>query len=362
MNITTGKVPGAVKAVVYGPEGIGKTTFASRFPSPLFIDAEGGTKSLDVARFDRPGTWTDLCAQAAEAGKTDYRTLVIDTADWAEQMCVAHVVANSGNPKIKGIEGFGYGKGYVYVAEEFARLLSVCDSLVDAGKNVVFCAHAQIKKFEQPDEMGAYDRWELKLTRKTAPLLKEWCDMLLFANYKTDVVTRDDGKSKARGATRTLYAAHNAAWDAKNRSGLPAEMPFEYESIKPAVEGEEAPKTEAAPNPAQAAIPTPPAPATVSPSKPASIADAEAILDVKFEEVVPEFAGELRKLMKKEKITDAEIKAVIQKKVDAGAQYPVCSRIEEYPDDFARAVLIGAWPSVEKEVLDMRYKSEPIPF
>lgn len=350
MNITTGKVPGTVKCVVYGPEGIGKTTFASRFPSPLFIDAEDGTKNLDVARFDRPGTWADLCAQAAEAGKTDYRTLVIDTADWAEQLCIAHVVANSGNPKIKGIEGFGYGKGYVYVAEEFARLLSVCDSLVDAGKNVVFCAHAQIKKFEQPDEMGAYDRWELKLTRKTAPLLKEWCDMLLFANYKTDVITRDDGKSKARGATRTLYAAHNAAWDAKNRSGLLAEMPFEYESIRPAVEGE---GTQARTENGQP---------TTEPEKPASITNAEAVLGAKFVEVVPEFAIELRKLMKKEKATDAEVKAVVQKKVDAGAQYPVCERIEEYPEDFARAVLIGAWASVEKEVLAARYETESIPF
>ena len=37
---------------------------------------------------------------------------------------------------------------------------------MDAGINVVLTAHAQIRKFEQPDEMGAYDRYELKLGKR----------------------------------------------------------------------------------------------------------------------------------------------------------------------------------------------------
>lgn len=45
------------------------------------------------------------------------------------------------------------------------------------------CAECMMRKFEQPDEMGAYDRWELKLQKKTAALVKEWADLLLFANY-----------------------------------------------------------------------------------------------------------------------------------------------------------------------------------
>ena len=56
-----------------------------------------------------------------------------------------------------------------------------------------------MRKFEQPDELGAYDRWELKLGKKTSsqisPLVKEWADMVLFANYKTYAVAVDkDGK------------------------------------------------------------------------------------------------------------------------------------------------------------------------
>ncbi len=90
--------------------------------------------------------------------------------------------------------------------------------------------------------MGAYDRWELKLGKKTSsqtsPLIKEWADMLLFANYKTiSVATDDKGKKfKAQGGTRVMYTAHHACWDAKNRYGLPEEVPFEYSSIAHIIE------------------------------------------------------------------------------------------------------------------------------
>lgn len=60
MKITRGKIPGAKKCVLYGPEGIGKSTLAAQFPAPLFIDTENGTKELDVARFDKPTSWEML--------------------------------------------------------------------------------------------------------------------------------------------------------------------------------------------------------------------------------------------------------------------------------------------------------------
>lgn len=42
-QITRGLIVKPQKVVVYGPEGIGKTTFAADFPDPLFIDTEGST-------------------------------------------------------------------------------------------------------------------------------------------------------------------------------------------------------------------------------------------------------------------------------------------------------------------------------
>lgn len=249
MKITRGRIPGAKKVVVYGPEGIGKSTFASRFPEPLFIDTEGSTKELDVARTPTPTSWTMLKEQIRYV--IDHpdicKTLVVDTIDWAEQMCVEDICASH---QKKGIEDFGYGNGYVYVREEFGRFLNLLGEVVGKGVHVVLTAHAQMRKFEQPDELGSYDRWEMKLGKKTSsqtsPLVKEWADMLLFANYKTHAVAVDkDGKKhKAQGGRRVMYTQHHPCWDAKNRYGLPEEADFDYQVIVGIIEPSPSGRTE----------------------------------------------------------------------------------------------------------------------
>lgn len=228
--ITKGKVESAKKAVVYGPEGIGKSTLASHFPDPVFIDTEGSTKELDVARYPAPASWNDIITQVEDtAAEAPCKTLIIDTADWAEQFCIKAVCQKAG---VGGVEDFGYGKGYVYVAEEFSKLLRACDKCIESGINVVFTAHAMMRKFEQPDEMGTYDRWEMKLSKKVAPLLKEWADMVLFCNYKTDVITDQNTKSKkATGGRRVMYTSHHPCWDAKNRYDLPDQMEMSFDGI-----------------------------------------------------------------------------------------------------------------------------------
>ena len=95
MKIIRGKQPSAKKIVVYGPEGIGKSTFASRFPDPVFIDTEGSTKDMDVARFEAPSSWQMILEQVryVKAHPEICRTLVLDTADWAEMRCIDHICA-----------------------------------------------------------------------------------------------------------------------------------------------------------------------------------------------------------------------------------------------------------------------------
>lgn len=213
MEITRGKIQKAKKVVIYGPEGIGKSTFAARFPGAVFIDTEGSTNDMDVARLPRPTSWNMLFDEI-EYIKThtdECRTLVIDTVDWAELLCVEHICAVHNK---KGIEDFGYGNGYVYTKEEFGRFLNKLSDLIEVGINVVLTAHAQLRKFEQPDELGAYDRWELKLGKKTqsqtSPLVKEWADMLLFANYKTFSVAvgKDGKKHKGQGGKKNSASFH----------------------------------------------------------------------------------------------------------------------------------------------------------
>ena len=230
LNITSGRVARPQKVVLYGVEGIGKTSLAAQCPEPLFIDTEGGTAHLDVRRLQKPESWEELISLIKEVAATPdvCRTLVIDTADWAEAMAIDHICQKY---KQNSIESFGYGKGYTYLAEEFGRLFTEFDAVIESGKNVVITAHAKMRKFEQPDEQGAYDRWEMKLSKQVAPLLKEWCDMLLFLNYKTYVVTSETNSKKAQGGKRVMYTSHHPCWDAKNRHGLPAEMEMDFAGI-----------------------------------------------------------------------------------------------------------------------------------
>lgn len=248
MQIIRGIIPSAQKVLVYGPEGIGKSTFVSQFPDPIFIDTEGSTKHMNVARTPKPSSFQMLLEQVTyfRDNPNELKTLVIDTADWAEKLCSENLCAKN---KKKSIEDFGYGKGYVYLMEEFGGLLNLLDELIERNINVVMTAHAKMRKFEQPDEMGAYDRWELKLSKQVAPLLKEWADMVLFANYKTYVVNVDGqgaekGKNKAQGGTRVMYTTHHPCWDAKNRHNLPPETKFSYEEIAHIFQGNASCSTE----------------------------------------------------------------------------------------------------------------------
>jgi hypothetical protein len=120
------------------------------------------------------------------------------------------------------------------LAEEFARFLHSLDALLDRGMHVVFLAHATVRKFEAPDQAGSYDRFELKLSKQVAPLLKEWADVVLFGNYVTKIAEKDNGKLRGVGGKeRVLFATHSAAYDAKNRHGLPDKLPFTVEALAP---------------------------------------------------------------------------------------------------------------------------------
>ena len=357
-QISSGPVVSPEKVVVYGPEGIGKSTFASRFPDPLFIDTEGGTKKLSVKRLPQPTSWAMLTDEVNEVrlGHIPCGTLVIDTADWAERLCIQAICDRS---NVKGIEDFGYGKGYTYVKESFGKLLDLLEETLKNDHNIVITAHAQISKFELPNETGAFDRWSMKTSRQVAPLLSEWCDMLLFANYKTIVVHDDKTKSnKAQGNKRVMYTVHDPCWEAKNRDNLPDELPFDFNSIAAVIP---VPTPKAASKPVQ--IPPPAAekkvPARMQPSttqqpekppetapKHPQTAGVEDNLEKELENAgVPE---NLRKLMAANNIHPKDLQTVVGQK----GYFPADMPIKDYPKDFVDGCLVGAWDDVHRAILN----------
>lgn len=364
-QITRGATEKPVKAVCYGTEGVGKTKFASMWPNAVFIDVEDGSGHYDVARLPRPTEWTGLLAEIEAVSKMDeIGTLVIDTADAAEALCVKHVCTVQKSSGIESIGG-GYGKGYTYLAEEFAKLLVALDKVIGSGKNVLLLAHAQIKKFEQPDEMGAYDRWELKLQKKCAPLVKEWCDLLLFANFKVDLMKSEQDKKKFKasgGKRRMMYASHTAAYDAKNRLGLPDEMPFSFESIADAIpSGEKSPET----GPVEVKQPTEQASHVEQHAQAQEYLHeiASGNLDAKppeFVEVTEPEIKQLHQLMADYGINEAQLRDAVGSRKNN--QYTDATPIRDYSIEFVRNTLIKHWEAIVATVTERGELYSDIPF
>lgn len=349
-QLTNGIRRTAVKAVVYGPEGIGKSTLAASFPAAVFIDVEGGTNQLPVSRMPRPTSWPMLMdeVRAVRDGEVPCSTIVVDTADAAERLCTAQVCSAAGKANV---EDFGYGKGYVFVRDEWGRLLDLLSEVAERGTNVVVTGHSWLRKFERPDESGAYDRFEMKLSKYVAPMTKEWADLVLFCDYETIVVEDSKTKkAKAHGGRRVIRTEHTVTWDAKNRFGLPETMPLEFGPELMAIVATDAPadapKTK--PGAVSAAIDEKPVP---KPTK--SATKAETPSECPPSEAYPARLKPLADLMEASRVTDAELRHVIGQRGD----FTEGCKVEDYPADYVD-FLVSQWPGVASKVEANRLADE----
>ena len=224
------KVP-ALKINISGTDGIGKTTFASKAPKPIFIKTEDGTKFLDVDSFPLCKSYDEIVKQVQSLyeDEHEYKTLVFDKTDWAEKLIHEKVCQNH---SVKSIEAIGFGKGFVEAAELFHKLLRLFDALQDKKKmHIVLLSHVAIRTFNDP-EREPYDRWEMNTHKKVSALIREWVDFNLFANYEVSTRTSGQGfKETTRAVSygkRKLFHKFTAAFDAKSRVDLGA-MPIDLD-------------------------------------------------------------------------------------------------------------------------------------
>jgi hypothetical protein len=236
--VVKGKLEHPLKVILYGVEGIGKSTFGAGAPNPIFLGAEEGTQHLDVARFPKPEQLQDVHDAIRELTESthDFQSLVVDTLDWLEPLIWQHVCARAGVASIEEV-GSGYGRGYVAALDEWRRILKGLERLQALKRmHIALLAHSQIRSFKNP-EGPDFDRYEMKINAKAAGVVKEWSDAVLFAKYET--FANVDGRTKrVRGVDtgqRLIYTQQRAAWDAKNRYSLPESLPLSWTDFLAAV-------------------------------------------------------------------------------------------------------------------------------
>ncbi len=226
-TIRTGKTQGPPRLLVYGTEGIGKSTFGASAPNPIFIPTEDGLDNIDCASFPLCKTFTDVtnCLETLLNEPHDFRTVVLDTLDWLERLIWDHTCTQYRADNIEKVDG-GYGKGYTIVLTHWRKFIDLLRSLREQrGMIIILLAHAQVKQHVDP-ETTAFDQFLPKLHKNANALIVEWCDAILMA-------TREYGAAKGEksGGQRILRCERSAACSAKNRYGLPEILPLDWKSL-----------------------------------------------------------------------------------------------------------------------------------
>lgn len=256
------------RILLYGIEGVGKSTFAAAMPRPVFVDADRSTARLDVKRI---GDWNDAenlppqdYAELVESVRWlrdpsyrgDRMTLALDTADKIEREYIWPEVVRRYKPEKRDaplpekVSDIAYFKGYVQALEVWAELLRELDYLQTAtGMNVIILAHATAKKVENLAGLD-YTAYEPDLyggkNSSAAELLREWADAVMFASFD-DGPRREAGQKDAAGAKgktgkgfttgeRLLFTVHQGWCMAKNRVGLPEQIPLSWAAYSEGVE------------------------------------------------------------------------------------------------------------------------------
>ena len=234
-SLRKGSVVRPPRIILYGTHGVGKSSFAAQADKPVFIQTEEGLDALDVTAFPLARSYDEVMEAIGSlySEDHDFGTVVLDSADWMEQLIFKQVAVNH---KINNIEDMGYGKGYTFAVDLWRNVMEGFDLLRnEKNMQIIFLAHTQIKRYDDP-LVDSYDRYMLDLHKGGAAIISEWCDLLMFANYRVNTVKSDVGfnqkKTRAVGAgERILHTQERPGWVAKSRWALPESMDLNYETF-----------------------------------------------------------------------------------------------------------------------------------
>lgn len=234
MKILKGKQPGPRRMMLYGDNGIGKSTLAAKFPRPIMLNLEDGARDVEVDKTEKINDYTAFRGAVSWLlqNEHDYRTVIIDSADWLEGLIFKHVAASANK---KSIAAIPYGQGYEEAIAVWTTTISDLEQLWHSQMHVVITAHVKIAKFANPTG-DAFNYYAPALHEKTGSKLLDWCDEVLFLTTRVQTIKKEEGFGGSRvigigGTERIIYTTDVASHFAKNRLNMPPEIPMTIEDI-----------------------------------------------------------------------------------------------------------------------------------
>lgn len=236
-QVTRGKIIKPINALVSGVHGVGKTTFASQAPNPIFLGAESGTDQMDVARLPQPKSFAEAMQAVFEltTEKHDFQTLAVDSLDWLERTLHRDIATKE---KVEKLTDIPYGRGYDAAMVEWAKFKDALEVLRESRKmHIVLIAHIQTKNQVDLVTGKEFKSHQIKLQEKAAALFKEFVDCILFATYDLHTTKTEGGKERAvTSGKRIAYTTYSPVYEAKNRYGLKPVIELDWNSFYAAVQ------------------------------------------------------------------------------------------------------------------------------
>ena len=238
--VTVGREAQPPRIMVYGSEGVGKSTFAANAPKTVFIQTEDGLSEIDCSKLPLATSFDEVVRQltAIRDEEHEFGTLALDSLDWLERLIWDRVCQDYGVKCIEKADG-GYGKGYTHALTYWRQVVSLLGEIRAKRKMaIVLLAHAKVERFEDP-EHPAYDRYTPRLHKAACSLVCEWVDAVLFAakRMRIDSATGRAAPVGADGGERVLRSNGSPACIAKNRFGLPSEFPLSWPAFMAGLSG-----------------------------------------------------------------------------------------------------------------------------
>jgi hypothetical protein len=245
-RVTTRKRRRPMFGLLYGPPGVGKSTFGSQLPDPLMIGVERGLDQINVAKLDDPPKtfsefygWLEWLAREEHP----YKSIVIDTADALELLMFKRIIEEGGpgcGPNCKTLEA--YGGGYnKWISRERELWTGVIGLLTEMSEkfNILLIAHSQVKNQIDPVLIGTYDQHQIKIQEKSAAVIKQAVDLIIFANLDVTFSKDSQKARKGRGIVsgdRVMYTQPITGVEAKNRFNLESPMEFSWAALNDGIE------------------------------------------------------------------------------------------------------------------------------